>query len=167
MEVLMPNYVMNNIQSFSLERVLEGIVIWVLHADKIPPHIGISINGLFFSLKANGKDIAVPIENVLDVINRREITLLCFSLSDVLSEKRVADSFELYDKTIPNKITCLNPIKNILKHDRPTKLVELLSLLEEEGRIINVFGLNILNDFSGIKDYDVADIHERLTLLDK
>ena len=99
----MPNYVMNNIQSFSLERVLEGIVIWVLHADKIPPHIGISINGLFFSLKANGKDIAVPIENVLDVINRREITLLCFSLSDVLSEKRVADSFELYDKTIPNK----------------------------------------------------------------
>lgn len=163
----MLSHVMNNIQSFSLERVSQGIVIWVLHADKIPPHIGISVNGLFFSLKANGKDIAAPIDNVIDVINRREIMLLCFSLSDVLSEKVVADSFNLYDKTIPNKITCLNPIKNVLRHDKPTKIVELLSLLEKEGRIFNVFGLNISNDFSGIKDYDVADIHERLTLLDK
>lgn len=163
----MLSHVMNNIQSFSLERVSQGIVIWVLHADKIPPHIGISVNGLFFSLKANGKDMAAPIDNVLDVINRREIMLLCFSLSDVLSEKVVADSFNLYDKTIPNKITCLNPIKNVLRHDKPTKIVELLSLLEKEGRIFNVFGLNISNDFSGIKDYDVADIHERLTLLDK
>ena len=163
----MLSHVMNNIQSFSLERVSQGIVIWVLHADKIPPHIGISVNGLFFSLKANGKDMAAPIDNVLDVINRREIMLLCFSLRDVLSEKVVADSFNLYDKTIPNKITCLNPIKNVLRHDKPTKIVELLSLLEKEGRIFNVFGLNISNDFSGIKDYDVADIHERLTLLDK
>ena len=163
----MLSHVMNNIQSFSLERVSQGIVIWVLHADKIPPHIGISVNGLFFSLKANGKDMAAPIDNVLDVINSREIMLLCFSLRDVLSEKVVADSFNLYDKTIPNKITCLNPIKNVLRHDKPTKIVELLSLLEKEGRIFNVFGLNISNDFSGIKDYDVADIHERLTLLDK
>ena len=33
------------------------VLIWIFHIDKIPPHIGISSQGVFFSLKSNGKDL--------------------------------------------------------------------------------------------------------------
>ena len=41
-----------------LESISEtnDVLIWIFHADKIPPHIGISSQGFFFSLKSNGKD---------------------------------------------------------------------------------------------------------------
>ena len=163
----MPNYVMDNIESFSVEKVSKGAVIWALHADKIPPHIGISVDGLFFSLKANGKDLAVPIENLLEIVTRRRIALLCFSLKDILSEQRMKEIFACYDKTIPNQVTCLNPIKTVLKQEQSDKLVELLSSLEKERRITHIYGLNIPANFFGIKDYNIADIHARLTLLNK
>ena len=35
----------------------QGLFLWVFHADKIPPHIGISLDGCFFSLKSSGVDI--------------------------------------------------------------------------------------------------------------
>lgn len=163
----MPNYKLSNIESFSLNEVSLGTVIWVLHADKIPPHIGLSVNGLFYSLKANGKDVAVPIANLLDIIERRGIALLCFRLSDQLTMNDVDLVYSGFDKTIPNEVTCLNPIKSLLQHDESTKLIELLASLEIDQRIERVFGLNIPSDFDGIKDYLVSDIHARLTLLNK
>ena len=35
---------------------VDDVLIWIFHVDKIPPHIGISSQGVFFSLKSNGKD---------------------------------------------------------------------------------------------------------------
>lgn len=167
MEVLMPNYKLSNIESFSLNEVSKGTVIWVLHADKIPPHIGLSVDGQFYSLKANGKDVAAPIGSLLDIVERRQIALLCFRLSNQLTAIEIDRTYQAFDKTIPNEVTCLNPIKSILKHNESTKLIELLASLELEQRIERVFGVNIPDDFEGIKDYLVSDIHARLTLLNK
>ncbi len=163
----MSNYVISKIDSFSQEKASTGSVLWVLHADKVPPHIGLSVNGLFYSLKANGKDTAAPISSLLEVINRRGITTLCFNLKDDLPLDVINGVFNDYEKTIPNQITCLNPIKELLNQNGASKLIELLASLEESRRINSVTGLNIPLEFSGIKDYDVSDIHARLTLLNK
>lgn len=167
MEVLKSNYVVDNIEVFSIERVSVGTVLWVLHADKVPPHIGVSIDGRFFSLKANGKDIDVPVQHLLEIVNRRGIALLCFSLNDLLSKEAVRNSFLPYDKTIPNKVTCLNPIKTVLGDSQSGKLVELLASLDKACRIKSVYGLNIPVEFEGIKRYDIAYIHARLSLLNE
>ncbi|NBR15845.1 MAG: hypothetical protein EBU01_14895, partial [Crocinitomicaceae bacterium] len=50
-----------NIQFVNHLETKTGVYLWILHADKIPPHIGISIDGQYFSLKAKGKD-----ENISD-----------------------------------------------------------------------------------------------------
>lgn len=46
--------------------------LWVWHADKIPPHIGFSINSHYFSLKANGRDVNVPIDSIIAVIHKED-----------------------------------------------------------------------------------------------
>ena len=47
----------NIIHQFDEVILNKGIYLSVVHANKIPPHIGIVVDGKYFSLKANGKDI--------------------------------------------------------------------------------------------------------------
>ena len=49
------------------------LILWVLHADKIPPHIGLSKNDQFYSLKVSGKDEGLPVRNVLQIIEKKNI----------------------------------------------------------------------------------------------
>lgn len=167
MEVLLPNYTVSDIRTFDLQMAMMSNLLWVLHADKIPPHIGVSVNGLFYSLKANGKDEGVAIEGLVEIVNRRKISTLCFELNSTFDESTLSEEFRKFDKTIPNQVTCLRPIKNSLKHDSATKLVDLLQMLEENEEIGLVMGIHIKEDFEGIQDYDVEAIHARLKLLNK
>ena len=70
----MPSYQFSSISDLSDVTILNnGLFLCVLHADKTPPHIGISINGLYYSLKAKGKDIALPVNEVFKVVERKKI----------------------------------------------------------------------------------------------
>lgn len=163
----MPSYSVTDIEPFNSYVGLNSALLWVLHADKIPPHIGLSYNGLFYSLKANGKDEGVSIESLIEIVNRRRISTLCFELNSSVESDSIIKEFRRFDRTIPNEITCLIPIKNVLNHKSASKLIELLKLLEENDEIERAMGLNIEKDFGGIQDYDVAAIHARLKNLDK
>lgn len=138
--------------------------LWVWHADKIPPHIGISVGGKYFSLKSNGKDVSVDFEQVEGLAIRKGIKTLLFELQPVDLEV-IEFAFNKFDKTVPGKTTCLNPIKQALKYPSPRKLTELLAALDEDGKINDVYGINIDESFTGIADYDVDAIHDRLTKL--
>ena len=109
----------------------------------------------------------MSIEGLLEIVNRRTITTLCFVLNSSVEIESIVNEFERFEKTIPNEVTCLRPIKNVLNHKSATKLVELLQLLEENDNIDQVMGLNVKDDFDGIQDYDVEAIHVRLKSLNK
>ena len=96
----MPNYTVSDLRTFDLQKAMTSNLLWVLHADKIPPHIGVSVNGLFYSLKANGKDEGVAIEGLLDIVNRRKISTLCFELNSTFDESTLSEEFRKFDKTI-------------------------------------------------------------------
>lgn len=147
-----------------LTKIHDSLCLWIVHADKIPPHIGISQFGKFFSLKANGKDEAVDIELVTQVLNSKGIRTLIYTVSTIDS-LNLKESFEDYSQTVPGKITCLNPIKEILNMPSAERIHDVLVELEGQDRIIDSFGLNIDSNFKGIQDYQVSDIHNRLTLL--
>ncbi len=161
----MCDFKLESVKKIELQKVSKGIVIWVLHADKKPPHIGLSVDGCFFSLKARGKDVDIPIENVVNLMNIKKTPFVCFSLKDCISKNDVSNSFKLFRHTIPYKITCLEPIKQILKEHNSNKLVELLFYLNQKERIENIYGLNLPKDFNGIKDYNLDDINKRLIFL--
>ena len=161
----MCDFKLESVKKFQLPKVLKGVVVWVLHADKKPPHIGLSVDGCFFSLKARGKDVDIPIKNVVSLMNLKKTPFICFCLKDYISKNDVSSSFQFFHNTIPYKVTCLEPIKKILKEHNSTKLVELLFYLHQKERIENIYGLNLPKDFNGIKDYNLDDINKRLIFL--
>lgn len=161
--VLKSKYKIEDIQPFC-SSVLNGVHLWILHADKIPPHIGISINDKFYSLKAKGKDEGVAIKGLLAIVERKEITTLCLELDVQLDEMDVQSVFKGFSKTIPNEITCLDPIKILLNCPHVSYLIELLETLNETDLVKSRYGLYI-NNFEGIPLYSTSDIHKRLASL--
>jgi len=166
MELLTSDYFIDGIQSANDVSVeTSGVLLWVWHADKVPPHIGISSNGHYFSLKANGKDEMIPVSKITETITKKKIKTLCFELSDSIDIENIQSAFGLYSNTVPNKITCLKPINEVLELQMSGKLTDLLTVLYAQKRILKVIGFSIDSNFAGIRQYEIEDIHSRLKLL--
>ena len=166
MEELMSKYKISNILNAEEHQIDEQkCLLWVWHADKIPPHLGLSIEGKYFSLKAKGKDFMIEIDSVKQIIARKKIKALCFELKSTLNVQDIADAFNNYDCTIPYEITCLKPIQDVLNSYFSKQLVDLLIDLDDKNQIQRVFGYNIPNGFDSISEYTTDDIHARLMQL--
>tara|TARA_R110002072_G_scaffold302976_1_gene490555 strand:+ start:3445 stop:3948 length:504 start_codon:yes stop_codon:yes gene_type:complete len=166
MEVLKSDYLIENIiDGLKADISTERLLLWVWHADKIPPHIGISFDNEYFSLKANGKDENLPLENILSLISRKNIKTLCFELDSSIKKRTIMDVFSQYKQTIPFQITCLDPIKKVLEIPFARKLTDLLDVLYSNGLVIRVIGFSIDEKFQGIRQYSEGDINTRLLKL--
>ena len=62
-------------------------------------------------------------------------------------------------------MTCLAPIKDVLGYPSPEKIHHLLQELISHNEIKRCIGLNLKGEFQGIPEYEIVDIHNRLTLL--
>ena len=144
----------------------QGLFLWVFHADKIPPHIGISLDGCFFSLKSSGVDIDLETSQVLRIIRNNRIPSFLIELSQKVISRHPKEVYETYSKAQAGVDTCLAPIKVILGIKNSTKLSELLIQLKEDGNIKRVFGCNSAQKLRGIKTYSTADITNRLLHLE-
>ena len=144
---------------------IENFILWVWHADKVPPHIGISYQSKYMSLKATGKDEQIEVDGVVSLLAKKNISTLGFELSIKSSIEKIEKVYSKYSTTVPNDVTCLHPIKEVLGILEVSKLKELLSVLNDNGSIRKVIGFNIDDSFEGIVDYNIDDIHSRLTML--
>lgn len=168
MEVLMSEYQIDNIVDGSLnEWNKQKCYLWVWHADKIPPHLGISVQGKYFSLKANGKDEGLTLEAVLSVLNKKEIKTVCFELATNITLQDLALEFSKFTTTIPNEMSCLEPIQNLLHIKAASQLNDLLLELEIRDQIMKVIGFYLPEGFKKFKRYTIEDVHARLKLLAK
>ncbi len=159
-------------KSFAADEFDYGIYLWVLHADKVPPHIGISRNGLYFSLKVSGKDEAIPVRKVMQLLDKKAVPSLIIKTSEnSILFKDLSLVFNKYTKAgIPDdyiqsvsKLTCLTPITEIyFSEPKDLILSELLNLLNEAGVMETIYGTNLSPDFKGIPRYERKDIEKRL-----
>lgn len=143
-----------------------GVYLWVFHANKIPPHIGISKDGMFYSLKSSGVDMDLDTNKVFLTIQRKQIPsfiieINCEQAIDLRSE------FSKYSKTEIGKSTCLTPVKNVLNYSDAQKLSELLNYLAANNRLRQVYRLNGTSGMKGILKYDTDKITDRLLALEK
>lgn len=160
------NSVFDSIEGFSPSHpplLSKSTCLWVWNADKVPPHVGISSNGLYYSLKVNGKDWQVPISVLFDVIEKKNIPTLCFILRDKVFD--LATHFEKYERAEAGNITCLFPIRDLLNLEGVGQLSELLNALSDEDRIDRCIGFNLPENYSGIPAYSIEEIHRRLEQL--
>lgn len=164
------HYELNKYQSESLlkdSRLGKGLFLCVLHANKIPPHLGLICDGLFYSSKANGKDEGVPINHVLQIIRKQNITVLFFELNKKLvSPSDVASHFESVPTNIGENMTCLTPIKELLDAPKSVEHIgDLMNYLEHSHLVLARITLHLPKQFSGIPYYTLVDINKRIESL--
>lgn len=135
-------------------------VIWVLNATRTPPHIGISVNKKYFSLKANGKDESIDIQLFLDLIDRKSIPTLFIQLERNIEENDVLHSYQQFHKAGENNSTCLSPIAQINGVPTARQLSELLHSIKDT--IKHISGLNLPADYKALPSYSIETIHQHI-----
>ena len=139
--------------------------IWVIHANKIPPHIGVSSGQGYYSLKSNGKDNDLAISGLISVLKKKNIAVLLYELTQGVENYTIRNAYNNYRITIPGQVTCLQPLKDVFNDTSAMKVQELLDNLEIRGMISKCYGWQLPEEFTGIPDYEVDKIHDRLKLL--
>lgn len=142
----------------------KGSFLWIFHADKIPPHIGISTSNQFFSIKSRGRDFGIAVEYVFALIDKKEVSTLFVALPEI-SLKKVEDVFRTY-KAIPEGSSCLEPINKLIDADNSFSSVgELLTSLTEKEGLLKVYGIHLTEGYEGIPAYGRREIEERIKFL--
>lgn len=148
------------------EITTSGVLLWIFHASKIPPHIGISSNGQYFSLKFNGKDENLSVERLLKVVRTKKIETVIIELTTPISIEQIENQFSKFELAKPNEATCLTPITQLFDFETTDVILsELLEKIQENKSIHRVFGLHLKPEFSGISNYSRTDIQQRLKKL--
>ena len=155
---LLEKYLVNN--TFS---DLDSLTIWVLHADKTPPHIGISVEDAFFSLKINGKDEALEVQSLVHIIHKKQIPTLAITLNMPMPLDQVKSIFQNFGTKIGTNETCLSPIVKLLTPQLNNLiLIELLTELDENEQIKSIYGYNLPKGYTGIPTYSREIIQQRI-----
>jgi hypothetical protein len=141
--------------------------IWIIHSNKIPPHIGFSIDDSYFSVKATGSDFNLPVKRVFNSLKAKKCE---FILLEVLHENRlnqVQEAFKKYPVLSHQNNTCLSPILNIFEISNQIMLPDLLRILEKNQLISSIFAFNVTESKLGIMQYSQSDIDDRIEKLQR
>jgi hypothetical protein len=145
----------------------KGLFIWIFHANKIPPHIGISIDGHFYSLKVTNKDLEVDYKRVIDIINQKKIQTIFVEINnlDLNIKEKIDEIFTKTDVINNCNSSCLIPLIKVLVGVNSLeieRLSQLLVNLQNQDRIQAYFQLNLDPDFEGIQFYTKEKIQQRI-----
>lgn len=144
----------------------QGFFLWITHVDKIPPHIGISLNGNYFSIRVNGKD-DLESKIVLKSILQKKIPSIFFKLKE--SEELKKHFFQVkgtYESINTELQTCLTPLLEMFNLKNDNFLVhDFIDFLQRENLIIENFALNLPSNYQGIKMYSKNEVNAHLKSL--
>lgn len=127
----------------------------ILHAKRVPPHIGMMIGGTYHSLTIKGHELDVSAEALLKTIHQRKINTLFLRLVShpVFSTGYQSDIFREHIKQFSvvkqNETTCLDPVKLFLEEfyalakQTDELMFELVKRMAENNYIHSVSALNM------------------------
>ncbi|MBU2018357.1 MAG: hypothetical protein KJ941_01815 [Bacteroidetes bacterium] len=148
-------------QEFSLDFLKSKMVLWIWNPHQKPPHIGLSIDKKYFSLRFNKLEHSVEIEHVTKKVTRSQIPLILIELNLTRSEKFIENTFSKYKSCYENECSCLLPILQSLKVEEEKFLLrDLLKLLQERNNIVRKFSINLPHHWSDIPVYSSQDVQE-------
>lgn len=136
----------------------DNLVLWIIHSDKTPPHVGISKNYKFYSLKATGRDFGLLTKDTLALLKRKKIEVITLELKNKVHLKDIEVLFSNYSQVIPKKVSCISPILQCLNIDKPILLYDLLKYLASHNLISEVSVYNFQRETLALGIYDDKDV---------
>lgn len=143
-------------------------LLWVWYANKIPPHIGCSVEGHYYSLKVSGKDSALPASKVISIIYSKQIPFLLLEINKEINIQELDSAFANFMKASQIDATCLTPIARLFPElSNIEQLSHLLDGLKSKNYVEMIYGINLPEDYKGIPAYTTAEIQARLSALEQ
>lgn len=158
--------------------IQDEFFIFMFRTTKIPPHLGVVVEGKVYDITVNGPTVGLEVSQFLRLIHQKSIETLFiqldlhhtnFNKKDLIEEKIVKY------KQVTELVTCLTPIKEIVSEfyqinvSKVNFIFELLPLLSKKKLITNVYHLNmgkqIENSVFRLKKYTMEDIQESIRCL--
>lgn len=126
----------------------KGVFLWLLKVDRIPPHLGLSVDGSYYSITIKGSEIALNLESEEQKWSKRGLPRIAIELAIE------APSFELLEQVFEASTlrsaakSCLIPVLHLLSFSIPEigryKTVhELINRLQSLELIKAYFGSNV------------------------
>jgi hypothetical protein len=148
----------------------------ILNANRIPPHVGLLINGNYNSLTIKGHELNVSIEALLKIISQKKIESIFIKLKKhpVFS---LNHQLEMFQETIKsfgpvrqNEATCLSPIKlffqefYVVTNNDEELLYDFIKRLNDNSYLEFASALNFENEQNGIElpFYTTEQLNEQI-----
>ena len=152
----MSKYPINITETLSEEKLQKGVYIFIYRASKIPPHIGVIVNGLLYDITSVGPNIDLPVSEFYKTAVKRKTEVLFVELKkskfSMLNELIAAMVEQHYKVTLDT--SCLVPVKEFiyeaygLNVSETNFVFELLPVLYEKYLITDVWELNLSKKIS-------------------
>lgn len=137
------------------EEIKKGIYLVLLHANRIPPHIGMMMDNVYHSLSVKGQELNVSGDVLMKNISVRKIPSVFVEIKKhpVFSNNHLSESFteqvKLFDKVNASGNTCLSPVKLFfdeyyaLEKANINLVFDLLSEIKRNNFGTAAFGANL------------------------
>jgi hypothetical protein len=157
--------------------VKKGVYLVLLHANNIPPHIGLLIDNTYHSLTVKGHELNINGNVLLKNISLRKICAVFIKLKKhpVFSNSHISETFieqvKLFDKVNEQGNTCLSPIRLFFEEfyaipKEYIKLIfDLLYYLNQNEFIDTSYGTNLgllKENMFYLQTYNEKDLNEQI-----
>ena len=173
-KLTLPNQILFNKQ-LNENDLLKGFYIVVIHATRIPPHIGLIIEEKFHSLSIKGQDINTSVEALIKNCKQRKIPTLFIKIRNhsTFSVPYLKEHFISNIKQFPKVdiavATCLSPVKLFFEEVYNVPMIninylfELIPKLYSEGLIENISSLFVDEKTYKLPVYTDTEINAGIT----
>ena len=159
----------------------KGVFIFIHRASKIPPHIGMVINGKLFEISTNGPEYNLSASAMLQTAQKRGVEVAFIELIDSNKkleklEMLITNLVKHYFK-VSNTVSCLNPIKDFIQKTYPIDvskanfIFELLPILYDKNLVKNTYQVNLTNKLIDhsflLKKYTKQDIETSIEAVNR
>lgn len=159
----------------------KGLFICLLHVKRVPPHIGIIINGKYHSLTIKGIEPNISTIALLRTIQQQKIESVFLEINPhpVYSNDHMNSMFLEILKKYPhirsNEVTCLSPLKDFfnefyaINSSANDMIYDLLKRIAANNFILQAYSLNLSleNNTLSIPVYTQEELSEKINVIRK
>lgn len=175
------NYQLKITKQFKAEDLQKGLHIFIYRASRIPPHLGILLNGKVYDISLQGPNIALDVNEFYQTIDKRKMETIFIELQlpvfNNFIDEILIDCINKYQK-VSAEVSCLFPIREFLasvyynpKMEKTNFIFELIPVLEEHQLIKNIIQLNLdkklKNNILTLNTYNKEDIKNCIAALNR
>ncbi len=150
----------------STDILKSGFYLWIWNPNQKSPHLGISLNGEYFSLQVYGKQENIATNTLVELVQRKKNKVLFIQIRTAKKREQIEEVFNDFESCTVNQCSCAKPLLKIFGIDNPNGLLfDILDKIEQENSVQSVYALNLPSEFTGIPPYTFADVQSNLERL--